>query len=81
MYVERRFEQAIYIQLFSPPQVPNHAWRGKLAFYAIYTTGKLEMLQHATSDFAWVLAIGPGINYQYSNSELDTESNKPVRPF
>jgi hypothetical protein len=34
-------------------------------------------VQHTTPDLAWVLAIEPGINYQYSNSELDTESNKP----
>jgi len=25
-------------------------------------------VQHATPDIAWVLAIGPGINYQYSQS-------------
>jgi hypothetical protein len=36
------------------------------------------VVQHATPDLAWVLAIGPRINYQYSNSELDTESNKKV---
>ena len=34
-------------------------------------------MEYAIPDTAWVLAIGPGIIYQYSNSELDIESNKP----